>query len=42
MELAFYHNGIEYYFSPYIEEIYYPLAGLIISIFCCMNSTTTP
>ena len=25
MELAFYHNGIEYYFSPYIEEIYYPL-----------------
>ena len=27
MELAFYHNGIEYYFSPYIEEIYYPLGG---------------
>ena len=27
MELAFYHNGIEYYFSPYIEEIYYPLDG---------------
>ena len=27
MELAFYHNGIKYYFSPYIEEIYYPLGG---------------
>ena len=27
MELAFYHNGIEYYFSPYIEEIYHPLGG---------------